>query len=69
MREEILSGNEIEKPGFVRLNSCHFATDAKANRIITAVLELAGSTTDHADGYTCDAATAIFKPKKLATAR
>jgi selenocysteine lyase/cysteine desulfurase len=67
MRGKILSGNELEKPGFVRLNFSYLATDAEVNRIITAVLALADSATDHADGYTCDPATAIFKPTEPAT--
>ena len=62
MRDEILSGNEIEKPGFVRLNFSYLATDADVDRIIAAVLELADSAGEHVSDYTCDPATAIFKP-------
>ncbi len=62
MRDEILSGNEIEKPGFVRLNFSFLATDEEVNRIIDSVLELADSATDHGAAYTCDPSTAIFKP-------
>lgn len=62
MRAEILSGNEIEKPGFVRLNFSYLATDADIDRIIAAVLELADSAGEHIMDYTCDPATAIFRP-------
>jgi selenocysteine lyase/cysteine desulfurase len=64
MRGEILSGNEIEKPGFVRLNFSYLATDAEVNRIISAVLELADSAGDHVERYSCDPTTAIFIPTK-----
>ena len=64
MRSEILSGNEIEKPGFVRLNFSYLATDAEVSRIISAVLELADSAGDHVDDYSCDPATAIFNPRE-----
>jgi len=64
MRGEILSGNEIEKPGFVRLNFSYLATDAEVNLIISAVLELADSAGDHVECYICDPATAIFEPTK-----
>ena len=64
MRSEILSGNEIEKPGFVRLNFSYLATDAEVNRIISAVLELADSAGDHVERYSCDPTTAIFIPTK-----
>ena len=64
MRGEILSGNEIEKPGFVRLNFSYLATDAEVNRIISAVLELADSAGDHVERYSCDPTTATFIPTK-----
>ena len=64
MRGEILSGNEIEKPGFVRLNFSYLATDAEVNRIISAVLELADSAGDHVERYSYDPTTAIFIPIK-----
>jgi len=62
MRDEILSGNEIEKPGFVRLNFSYLATDSEVNRIISAVLELADCAGDHVKRYSCDPTTAIFIP-------
>ena len=66
MRSEILSGNEIEKPGFVRLNFSYLASDTDVDTIIAAVLELADSAGEHVKDYTCDPATAIFKPTVLA---
>lgn len=62
MRREILSGNEIEKPGFVRLNFSYLASDADVDCIIAAVLELADSAAEHAKDYSCDPSTAIFRP-------
>lgn len=68
MRAEILSGNEVEKPGFVRLNFSYLASDADVDRIISAVLELADSAGEHVNDYTCDPATAIFRPTAPALA-
>lgn len=62
MRHQILSGNEIKKPGFTRLNFSFLATDTEVETIINAVLELADSAATHAAAYSCDHATAIFKP-------
>lgn len=65
LRDAILSGQEILKPGFVRLNFSYLATDAEAGRIIDAVIDLADSAAEHLAEYDCDIATAIFTPHAL----
>jgi len=62
MRRQILSGSEVDKPGFTRLNFSFLATDAEVDTIIAAVLELADSAANHVADYSCDHSTAIFKP-------
>ncbi|MEM1065617.1 MAG: aminotransferase class V-fold PLP-dependent enzyme [Pseudomonadota bacterium] len=62
MRASILAGNEIEKPGFVRLNFGYLASDAEVETIIGAVDELSEHAADWAKDYTADPATAIFSP-------
>ncbi|MEP3895147.1 MAG: aminotransferase, partial [Litorimonas sp.] len=62
LRTAILAGQEIEKPGFARLNFSFLATDSEVETIIAAVLELADSAGTHVAAYTCDAETAIFQP-------
>lgn len=63
LRAAILSGQEILKPGFVRLNFSYLFTDAEADRVIAAVIDLADSAESHLDRYCCDTATAIFTPR------
>lgn len=41
IRHEILAGNDLPKPGWTRLNFSSLMTDAKADRLITAVAEIA----------------------------
>lgn len=62
MRAAILSGNEIEKPGFTRLNFSYLASDETVDTIIQSVLELADSAPRCGSQYTCDHTTAIFTP-------
>jgi len=64
MRDEVLSGNEINKPGFVRLNFSYLATDTEVSKIISAVLQLADDAKDHVAAYMCDPTTAIFTPRE-----
>ena len=65
LRDAVLSGQEILKPGFVRLNFSYLSTDAEAERIIAAVIDLANSAAEHLAEYDCDIATAIFTPHAL----
>lgn len=62
MRQEILSGNEIEKPGFVRLNLSYLASDEEIDFIIASVKELAQDASAATCQYECDTRTAIFSP-------
>ncbi|RWR05410.1 aminotransferase class V-fold PLP-dependent enzyme [Sinirhodobacter populi] len=62
LRTAIFGGNEIVKPGFVRLNLSALMTDEKADFILDSVLELAQDAPALASGYTCDPARAIFSP-------
>lgn len=62
MRAAILSGDEIQKPGFVRLNFSYLASDEDVDFILDAVHELAAVAGDHAAAYQVDPATAIFTP-------
>lgn len=62
LRDAILCGHELEKPGFVRLNFSYLANDADVDFIIRAVADLAGSASTHAGQYRADQSTAIFTP-------
>ncbi|MBT0780475.1 aminotransferase class V-fold PLP-dependent enzyme [Paracoccus sp. pheM1] len=62
LRAAILAGDEIEKPGFVRLNLCWAAPRAEVEAILDAVCDLADHAADHLAHYRCDRATAIFTP-------
>lgn len=68
MRSAILSGEEMMKPGWTRLNFSVLLTEAKAETIIAAVDELARNLYPVADCYACDEATARFKAKALKAA-
>lgn len=58
----ILAGQEMEKPGWVRLNFSVLMDDAKADRLIAAVDDLARSPRPAMDRYRADHATARFAP-------
>ncbi|MDO5647104.1 aminotransferase class V-fold PLP-dependent enzyme [Paracoccus sp. (in: a-proteobacteria)] len=60
MRAAILRGDEIEKPGFVRLNLCWAAPESDIDAVLDAVTDLATHAADHRHRYQCDPATAIF---------
>jgi selenocysteine lyase/cysteine desulfurase len=62
LRAAILSGREIEKPGFVRLNLCWAAPEAEIDAILTAITELAANAPQYLARYQADPATAIFSP-------
>lgn len=63
MRQAILEGREIEKPGFARLNLSVLLSDAKADFILESVLALAGDATDFESRYGFDPSRAIFYPQ------
>ncbi|MVW71046.1 aminotransferase class V-fold PLP-dependent enzyme [Bordetella sp. 15P40C-2] len=62
IREAILSGNEIEKPGFTRLNLSILLDDAKVDFILNSVATLAADASQYVDQYTFDSSRAIFTP-------
>lgn len=68
MRDSILGGAELAKPGWVRLNFSVLLTDEKADRIINAVDELARNPYPMIETYTSDPATARFAPAPHSTA-
>jgi len=66
LRTGILSGEELKKPGWTRLNFSVLMTEDKADRIIAAVDELARNPYPAADRYACDETTARFKAMQAA---
>lgn len=66
LRGAILSGEEMEKPGWTRLNLSALADDAKADLIIGAVDQLARNPYPMIESYACDRSTARFRPAKAA---
>lgn len=63
MRQAILDGREIEKPGFVRLNFSVLLSDAKADFILESVLALAADASQFEARYGFDPSRAIFFPQ------
>lgn len=70
MRQAILDGREIEKPGFVRLNFSALLSEDKADFIRESVLALAADATNFESLYGFDPSRAIFYPQRaeMATA-
>lgn len=62
LRAAILAGNELEKPGFVRLNLSPLMTDDKVRMILDSVTELSRDAPRLAQHYRGDPSTAIFAP-------
>jgi selenocysteine lyase/cysteine desulfurase len=62
MSAAIMRGEEIEKPGWIRLNLSALLTDAKADAIIDAVDTLASTSDEYVPHYSVDPATARFNP-------
>lgn len=60
--EQLEAGQEVEKPGWVRLNLSYIHSDEQADAIIDAVAELAISAEARAGDYEVDTATARFRP-------
>lgn len=63
LRKAILSGREIEKPGWTRLGFSVLMSDEKADRIINAVAEIARNPQQYISGYLVDENTARFTPE------
>ncbi|MDF2995658.1 MAG: aminotransferase class [Xanthobacteraceae bacterium] len=66
VRGRIGSGEEIAKPGWVRLNLSFLLDDAKADFIIRSVDALARDPAAAAAAYVADPATARFRPRSAA---
>lgn len=62
LRAAILAGDELAKPGFVRLNFSYLAGADEVAYILDAVSDLADRATDLSTRYAADPATAIFRP-------
>ena len=65
IRQAILSGDEMRKPGFIRLNLSVLLSDEEVNFILDAVAQLAADATQYVDMYEVDASRAIFSPRKI----
>ncbi|MDM9627922.1 aminotransferase class V-fold PLP-dependent enzyme [Rhizobium sp. S152] len=63
IREAILSGDELRKPGFIRLNFSVLLTDEKVQFILDSVARLAADATDFEAQYDVDPKRAIFFPR------
>lgn len=63
IRAAILAGNEIRKPGWVRLNFSYLMDDKTAAHIIDSVDMLARRAAEFADHYICDETSAQFHYK------
>ncbi|MCR4267159.1 aminotransferase class V-fold PLP-dependent enzyme [Nitratireductor sp. ZSWI3] len=64
--ESIRAGNEMEKPGWVRLNFSYLMTDEKADLVVEAVDALAREAQRHTQAYDFDPTTARFRHNNLA---
>lgn len=63
MRQAILAGDEIKKPGFTRLNFSVLHSDEKVKFIIDSVAQLAADAPMYERDYDFDPARAIFFPR------
>jgi selenocysteine lyase/cysteine desulfurase len=63
LRAEILAGDEMARPGFVRLNLSPLADEAEIDAILSAVADVAARAPALAALYEADPARAIFRPR------
>lgn len=63
VRQAILSGDEIKKPGFTRLNFSVLLSDEKVQFILDSVAQIARDAAEFVDDYDFDATRAIFFPR------
>lgn len=68
IRQGILDGDEIGKPGFTRLNLGFLLSDVEAQTIIDGVCDIARRASTLSEAYAADASTAIFHPRRAAAA-
>jgi selenocysteine lyase/cysteine desulfurase len=65
LRQAILEGREIEKPGFTRLNLSVLLSEEKIAFILDSVVKLAREAVSYQGHYTFDPSRAIFSPLAL----
>lgn len=65
IRQAILSGDEMRKPGFIRLNLSVLLSDEEVDFILASVAQLAADATEHVHLYDVDASRAIFSPRVM----
>ncbi|WP_348272881.1 aminotransferase class V-fold PLP-dependent enzyme [Beijerinckia sp. 28-YEA-48] len=63
LRRDILAGQEMAKPGFIRLNFSVLMPEEKVQFILQSVIELAQCAQQYVPMYVCDTKRAIFSPK------
>lgn len=63
IRQAILSGDEIEKPGFIRLNFSVLLPDDKVQFILDSVAQISMDAADFEADYDVDPSRAIFSPR------
>ena len=68
IRMAIANGDEVRKPGFVRLNLSVLLSEEKVEFILNSVAQLATDISTFTDRYEVDERRAIFRPRS-ATAR
>jgi selenocysteine lyase/cysteine desulfurase len=63
IRQAILSGDEIEKPGFIRLNFSVLLPEEKVQFILDSVAQIVADAAAFVGDYQVDLSRAIFSPK------
>lgn len=58
----IRAGQELDKPGFVRVNFSPLMSDAEADRLITSIEQVASDSAAFARHFAANPATAVFEP-------
>ncbi|PRY25149.1 selenocysteine lyase/cysteine desulfurase [Aliiruegeria haliotis] len=61
LHADLLSGNEMEKPGWIRLNFSALMSDDTARYVISSVIDLLSRLDQVVPRYQCDPSTARFK--------
>ncbi len=62
LEHALTQGDEIKKPGWVRLNFSALMDDVKVGKLVKAVDELASSAKEYQSHYRLDPSTARFSP-------
>lgn len=63
IRDQIIAGNELQKPGFTRLNFSILLPDEKVDFILDSVAQLSRDARNLATSYKADNRSAIFSPR------